>query len=141
VVSLPHTNLCLQDRAPGRTPRRRGLTLVQELAAAGVPVSFASDNVQDAFHPFGDHDLLEVAGSAIRAAQLDADIAPWLAAVTLRPSAAMGLAGGRLAAGGAADFTLFSARDPYALFSLPQQNRIVVRAGLVAAKPLTEAVA
>ncbi|HET9272895.1 MAG TPA: cytosine deaminase, partial [Methyloceanibacter sp.] len=35
VVSLPMCNLYLQDRAPGRTPRRRGVTLLHEMAARG----------------------------------------------------------------------------------------------------------
>lgn len=60
VVSLPMCNLYLQDRPAGRTPRRRGVTLLHELAAAGVPVMLASDNCRDPFYAFGDHDLLEV---------------------------------------------------------------------------------
>ena len=36
IVSLPMCNLYLQDRAAGRTPRRRGLTLVHEIRARGI---------------------------------------------------------------------------------------------------------
>ena len=49
VVSLPMCNLYLQDRVPGRTPRRRGVTLLHEMAARGIPVALASDNCRDPF--------------------------------------------------------------------------------------------
>ena len=55
VVSLPMVNLWLQDRTPapgGRTPRRRGVTLLHELADAGVPVALASDNTRDQVRAF-----------------------------------------------------------------------------------------
>ena len=45
-----------------RTPRWRGITAVQELAAGGVAVAAASDNVRDHWHRYGDYDLLEVFG-------------------------------------------------------------------------------
>ena len=71
VVALPTTNLYLQDRRPG-TPERRGLTCVHEMLNAGIAVRFASDNVCDAFYPYGDADLLDTAYIAMLAAQLDA---------------------------------------------------------------------
>ena len=70
VVCLPLTNLYLQDRGAG-TPARRGLTAVHELLAAGVPLRFGSDNVRDAFYPYGNADLLTTAYVAMLAAQLD----------------------------------------------------------------------
>jgi len=60
VVCLPNTNLYLQDRREG-APQRRGLAPLRELASAGVPLRFASDNVRDAFFPYGSADLLDVA--------------------------------------------------------------------------------
>ncbi len=49
VVSLPMCNMYLQDReAQGNvTPIRRGVTLLHEFRAAGVPVAIASDNTRD----------------------------------------------------------------------------------------------
>jgi len=70
VVALPETNLFLQDRAVA-TPRRRGVTLVRELLAAGVEVRFGTDNVRDWFFPFGDGDMLDTALFAAVAAHLD----------------------------------------------------------------------
>ena len=70
VVALPTTNLYLQDRRQG-TPEHRGLTCVRELLNAGIAVRIASDNVCDAFYPYGDADLLDTAYMAMLAAQLD----------------------------------------------------------------------
>ncbi len=71
IVSLPMCNLYLQDRVPGRTPRWRGITLLHELAAAGVRVCLASDNTRDPFHAYGDGDMLEVFREGVRIGQLD----------------------------------------------------------------------
>ena len=62
VVTLPMCNLYLQDRAPGRTPRWRGVTLVHEMRGRGIPVAVASDNCRDPFYGYGDHDMVEVYG-------------------------------------------------------------------------------
>jgi cytosine deaminase len=74
VIALPETNLLLQDRGPG-APRRRGITLVRELLAAGVPVRLGTDNVRDWFFPFGDGDMLDSALFATVATHLDDDAA------------------------------------------------------------------
>ena len=60
VVSLPMCNLYLQDRTANRTPRWRGITLVHEMKARGINVSFASDNTRDPFYAYGDLDMVEV---------------------------------------------------------------------------------
>jgi cytosine/creatinine deaminase len=70
VVALPAANLFLQERGE-RSPIRRGVTLVRELIAAGVPVRCGTDNVRDWFFPFGDGDMLEAALLAAIAAHLD----------------------------------------------------------------------
>jgi cytosine/creatinine deaminase len=70
VVALPAANLFLQDRGEG-SPSRRGVTLMRELLAAGVPVRCGTDNVRDWFYPFGDGDMLETALFAAVAGHLD----------------------------------------------------------------------
>lgn len=129
VISLPMCNLYLQDRVPGRTPRWRGATLLHELAARGVRIAVASDNCRDAFHGFGDHDMLEVFREATRICHLDRPYGDWPRAVTRTPADLMGLAGGRIAPGLPADLVLFEGRTWSELLSRPQANRVVLRNG------------
>jgi len=130
VVSLPMINQYLQGRIAGGTPRWRGVTLLRELAAAGVPVAVASDNCRDPYYAFGDQDMLEVFEQAVRIGHLDLDWENWLGAVGAVPAAAMRLSGrGRIGQGMPADLLLFRARTMSELHARPQADRIVLRAG------------
>jgi len=130
IVSLPLVNLFLQDRSPGRTPRLRGLPPLQEISARGVPVALSSDNCADAFHAYGDYDMLEVFREAVRNGHLDRHAGDWSASVTATPVALMRQVGsGRLEPGETADFVIFDARDIPQLLARPQSDRLVVRDG------------
>ncbi|MEM6356829.1 MAG: cytosine deaminase [Pseudomonadota bacterium] len=130
VVSLPMCNMYLQDRHPGRTPRYRGVTLVHELKARGVNVSFASDNTRDPFYAYGDLDMAEVMREATRIAHLDHPVADWPASFSAKPARALGLDAGTLALGAPADAILFpAARGWTELNARPQSDRIVIRNG------------
>ena len=129
VVSLPMCNMYLQDRALGRTPRWRGVTLVHEMKARGIPVAFASDNTRDPFYAYGDMDMLEVMREATRIAHLDHGVGDWPAAFTTTPAAICGFAAPSLAPGAPADLVITRARSFNELFSRPQSDRIVIRAG------------
>ena len=130
IVSLPMCNLYLQDRQSGRTPRWRGVTLLHELKAAGIPVAVASDNCRDPFYAFGDHDVLEVFNMAVRIAHLDMPYGDWLRTVTQTPAELMGLPNtGKIAVGLPADLILFKARNFSELLSRTQGDRTVLRQG------------
>jgi cytosine deaminase len=130
VVGLPLCNLYLQDRVPGRTPRLRGITLLHEMAARGIPLALASDNCRDPFYGYGDHDPLEVFREAVRIAHLDRPVGAWPAAVARTPATLMGLsARGLITPGAPADLVLFKARGYSELLSRPQADRVVLRAG------------
>ncbi len=130
IVSLPMCNMYLQDRVPGRTPRQRGVTLLHEFAAHGIPVSVASDNTRDPFFGYGDLDMHEVFTQATRTAQLDCPHGDWPAAGTITPASVMGLAwAGRIAPGAPADLVVYRARHYSELLSRPQHDRIVLRQG------------
>ena len=128
VVSLPMCNLYLQDRGPG-TPRRRGITLVHEMKARGIPIAFASDNTRDPFYAYGDLDMLEVMRQATRIGHLDHSDTDWPLAFSEVPGAVMGLDRGSLAPGTPADLVVFNAREWTELFARPQADRIVLRDG------------
>jgi cytosine deaminase len=129
IVSLPMCNLYLQDRAAGRTPRRRGITLVHEMRARGINVSFASDNTRDPFYAYGDLDMLEVLREATRIGHLDHSAPDWVQSVLANPARACGFAPPSLAPCAPADLVIFKARGWTELFARPQADRIVLRAG------------
>jgi len=131
VVSLPLCNLYLQDRrGDGTTPRWRGVTLLHEMKARGIPVAVASDNVRDPFYAYGDLDMLEVYRAATRILHLDHPVGEWPRAVASTPADIMRLqSAGRLAVGGPADFIVFRGRGWSELLSRPEPDRIVVRDG------------
>jgi cytosine deaminase len=138
VVSLPMCNLYLQDRQAGRTPRSRGITLVHEMKARGINVSFASDNTRDPFYAYGDMDMLEVMREATRIAHLDHSDADWVQAFLGNPSQACGFAAPSLAVGAPADLVIFRARTWSELFARPQSDRIVLRGGLAIDRTLPD---
>ena len=125
---LPATNAWLQDGAPGRTPRLRGIAPLHEARAAGVRVMLASDNCRDAFHPWGDYDLWDIFRSAAALAHLEP--ASWLDAVTDTPAALFGSPPG-LVKGAPADFILFGADDADDAVSRARCPRQVWRNGAV----------
>lgn len=130
IVSLPMCNLYLQGRRPHQTPRYRGVTLLHELKAAGIPVALASDNCRDAFYAYGDLDGLEVLTQSTRIAHLDRPISDWPRTVTWTPANLMGLTdAGRIGIGQLADLVIFKARSFNELFSRPQSDRLVIRQG------------
>jgi cytosine/creatinine deaminase len=128
VVSLPMCNLYLMDRAGGRTPRWRGVTLLHELAARSIRTMAASDNCRDPFYAYGDHDALEVFAQAVRIAHLDQPVGEWPRLVTVTPAAVMGI-DSRIAEGSPADLVLFRARNYNELLSRSQHDRTVLREG------------
>jgi len=143
LVTLPVTNLLLQDATPARTPRLRGLTLVKEARARGIPVLVASDNVQDAFCAVGSYDPVEALQAALLVGQLDAAFddasqmicrSEWLARGT--PSTAPFKPGANLNApfkpGAKADFVVFGATSA-AAWPARAHSRVVVRQGRVVA--------
>jgi cytosine deaminase len=68
IVTLPATDLYLGGRGDERN-QRRGLTPVHLLRDAGVNVTFSSNNVRNAFTPFGKADMLQIGNLLAHAAQ------------------------------------------------------------------------
>ncbi len=113
VVANPVTNLVLQGRGD-RGLVRRGSTRITELMAAGVPVAFGQDCVQDGFYPFGRGDMLEVALISAHSAHLTttAELRQLLDAVTSVPARAWRLGDGYgIGPGARADLTLYQANS------------------------------
>ena len=69
VIANPLINITLQGRHD-TYPKRRGMTRVPELMAAGLTVAFGHDCVTDPFYPMGSGDMLEVASMGLHVAQM-----------------------------------------------------------------------
>ncbi|WER50607.1 amidohydrolase family protein [Cupriavidus sp. WKF15] len=68
IVTLPATDLYLGGRKD-RGSQRRGLTPVKALHSAGVNVAYSSNNVRNAFTPFGTADMLQIGNMLAHVAQ------------------------------------------------------------------------
>ncbi|MBK6806835.1 MAG: amidohydrolase family protein [Betaproteobacteria bacterium] len=133
-IANPLINITLQGRHD-TYPKRRGMTRVPELLAAGVPVAFGHDCVMDPWYPLGSGDMLEVAAMGLHVAQMTGREAmrACFDAVTSTPASILGLDGYGLAPGSRADLVLLQARDPVEAIRLRAARLAVVRAGRVVA--------
>lgn len=113
VVSNPLINITLQGRHDSY-PKRRGMTRVPELMAAGLTVAFGHDCVMDPWYSLGSADMLEAAHMGLHVTQLTSQqgMRQCFDAVTKNPAKLLGLQGYGLEAGCNADFVLLHAKDP-----------------------------
>ncbi|WP_028312473.1 amidohydrolase family protein [Derxia gummosa] len=134
-VANPLINITLQGRHDSY-PKRRGMTRVPELMAAGVTVAFGHDCVMDPWYSLGSGDMLDVAAMGLHVAQMtsQAGMRACFAAVTENPARILGLDGYGLAPGCHADFVLLQARDAVEAIRLRATRLAVVRRGQVIAE-------
>ena len=134
-IANPLINITLQGRHDGY-PKRRGMTRVPELLAAGIPVAFGHDCVMDPWYSLGSGDMLEVAHMGLHVAQMTGQAAmrQCFAAVTETPAAILGLEGYGIAPGCRADLVLLQAADPVEAIRLRATRLMVMRAGRVIAR-------
>ena len=139
-VANPLINITLQGRHD-TYPKRRGMTRVPELMAAGLTVAFGHDCVMDPWYPLGSGDMLDVAHMGVHVAQmtgLDATRACF-DAVTRNGAALLGLDGYGVEPGCNADLVLLDARDPIEAIRLRATRLRVLRRGktIARAEPAT----
>ncbi len=135
VIANPLINITLQGRHD-TYPRRRGLTRIPELRAAGVNVALGQDCVMDPWYGLGGADMLDVAHMAVHAAPMTSrEAIAWsFAGVTEMAARTMGLEGYGLHVGAHADFVLLQAADPIEAVRLRAERLAVVRRGKVIAR-------
>jgi cytosine deaminase len=134
-VANPLINITLQGRHD-TYPKRRGMTRVPELMAAGVNVAFGHDCVMDPWYSLGSGDMLEVAQMGLHVAQMtsQAQMRACFDAVTLNAARVMGLEDYGIEVGCHADLVLLQARSPAEAIRLRANRLAVVRRGRIVAQ-------
>jgi len=123
-------NITIQGRHDSY-PKRRGMTRVPELMAAGMTVAFGHDCVMDPWYSLGSGDALEVASMGLHVAQMTsrAGMQQCFDAITLNPARLLGLQGYGIEKGAHADFVLLHAKDPVEALRLKATRLGVWRRG------------
>ncbi|MDX0404725.1 amidohydrolase family protein [Sinorhizobium medicae] len=135
VIPNPLINIMLQGRHDSY-PKRRGMTRVRELMAAGLNVSFGHDCVMDPWYSMGSGDMLEVGHMAIHVAQMAGidDKRRIFDAITVNSAKTMGLEGYGLDVGCKADLIVLQAADVTEALRLKPNRLFVIKAGKVVAR-------
>jgi len=134
-IANPLINITLQGRSD-TYPKRRGMTRVPELMAAGITVAFGHDCVMDPWYSLGSGDMLEVAHMGLHVAQMTGIDAMHACfdAVTVNAARILGLEGYGIAPGCEANCVVLDARDPVEAIRLRAARLAVVRRGKVVAR-------
>ncbi|WP_295760143.1 amidohydrolase family protein [Undibacterium sp.] len=131
-IANPLINITLQGRHD-TYPKRRGMTRVPELMAAGIDVAFGQDCVMDPWYSLGSGDMLEVAHMGLHVAQMTGQEAmrSCFNAVTEAPAKILGLQGYGLQVGCHADLLILDASSTVEALRLRAARLCVIRRGQV----------
>ena len=133
-IANPLINIVIQGRHDAY-PKRRGMTRVPHMLAAGINVAFGHDCVMDPWYSMGSHDMLEVAHMGLHVAHMTSveQMRDCFDAVTVNGAKAMALEGYGIAPGCRADLVILQCRDEIDALRLKPARLFVVRAGRVLA--------
>ncbi|MEX1827794.1 amidohydrolase family protein [Luteibacter sp. CQ10] len=134
-IANPLINITLQGRHD-TYPKRRGMTRVPELLAAGVNVAFGHDCAMDPWYGMGSGDMLEVAHMGLHVAQMTSmeGVSRCFDAVTVNAARMLGLDDHGIAEGRRADLVLLQAGDVHEAIRLRANRLLVMREGRVLAR-------
>lgn len=143
VMCLPATDMHLGGRADTYNVRRT-LTPVRALRDGGVNVCLATNNIRNAFTPFGNGDMLQIAMLAIPACHLGGadDQATVLPMITTNAAKALKLPNYGLAKGKDADLVLLDAASvTNAVIDVPERLLVIKRGRIVVEREVKTAYA
>jgi cytosine/creatinine deaminase len=134
IIANPLDNIVLQGRFD-TYPKRRGMTRVKELDAAGVNVACGHDSIMDPWYPLGRGSMLDALSMLVHVAQMTgrAELFRAWEMVTMNPARAAGVEAG-ITEGGPANFVVFDAADEAEAIRLRPAARWVVRHGRLVAE-------
>ena len=134
IVANPFDNIVLQGRFDSY-PKRRGMTRVKELDAAGVNVACGHDSIMDPWYPLGRGSMLDALSMLVHVAQMTGrgELFRAYDMVTRNPARACGR--NWLVEGGKpASFVVFDCADEAEAIRLRPVARWVVRKGRIVAE-------
>lgn len=140
-IANPLINITLQGRHD-TYPKRRGMTRVPEMMAAGIDVAFGQDCAMDPWYSLGSGDMLEVAHMGLHVAQMTGQEAmrACFRSVTETPARILGLEGYGLEAGCHADLVILDAASPVEAIRLRAARLKVIRRGkMISESPAAQA--
>jgi cytosine/adenosine deaminase-related metal-dependent hydrolase len=131
-AALAEGGVAIMTNGPGTA----AMPPVQRLVAEGVTVFCGSDNIRDAWSPYGDGDMLRRAGVVGYRAGLvtDAELRLALDLVTLAPARVLGLPTQGLVEGAPADLVLVAAEGVAEAVATAPARALVVKAGRIIAR-------
>ena len=134
IIANPLDNIVLQGRFD-TYPKRRGMTRVKELDAAGVNVACGHDSIMDPWYPLGRGSMLDALSMLVHVAQMTGRTELFRAyeMVTTNPARAAGVEYG-LEEGRVANFVVFDCENEAEAIRLRPAARWVVRMGRVVAE-------
>lgn len=127
VMPLPATDLHLGARNDEYNVRR-AVTPIRKLRDAGVNVCLATNNIRNAFTPYGNGDLIQIAMLAVPVGHLGGadDLPTVLPMITENPAKALGLKDYGLAIGKKADLVLLETKvKANALIDIPERAYVI----------------
>ncbi|WP_372399341.1 amidohydrolase family protein [Azospirillum sp. HJ39] len=135
VIANPLINIVLQGRHDSY-PKRRGMTRVPELMAAGLTVAFGHDCVMDPWYPLGSGDMLEVAHMGLHVGQMTGQDGMKAAfdAVTVNPARLLHLDGYGLEPGCNADLVVLQAGSAVEAIRTRAARLFVLRRGRIVSR-------
>ena len=112
---------------------------VRELTALGVPVALGQDDIEDAYYPFGHHNMTEIAFLAAHALEAvdSGGIDLVYDAVTTTAATVLGLTGHRLEEGGNADLVVHRQPTLRSVLARHEAPAYVIASGRVVAASTT----
>jgi cytosine deaminase len=135
IVANPLDNIVLQGRFD-TYPKRRGMTRVKELDAAGVNVACGHDSIMDPWYPLGRGSMLDALSMLVHVGQMTGrgELFRAYQMVTANPARAAEVGAWSIEEGSPANFVVFDCADEAEAIRLRPAARWVVRHGRVVAE-------
>ncbi len=139
IVANPLDNIVLQGRFD-TYPKRRGMTRVKELDAAGINVACGHDSIMDPWYPLGRGSMLDALSMLVHVGQMTGrgELFRAYDMVTVNPARAAEAPWG-VKEGLPANFVVFDCADEAEAIRLRPAARWVVRAGRIVAETVPAA--